>query len=71
VNAESARRRSRKTSGGPHIHDSATIGEDGGLGWEVRGRLLAVLQELDMRPVDYDVVQTLLEGAIEAIEAAT
>ena len=37
--------------------------------WELRGRLHAVLQELDLRPIDLDVVKTLLEGAVEAIEA--
>lgn len=40
-----------------------------GLRFELRGRLHAVLQELDMPAVDFDVVQTLLEGAVEAIEA--
>ena len=44
---------------------------DGSLRWELRGRLQAVLQELDLRPVDYDTVQTILEGAVEAIDAAT
>ena len=47
--------------------------DDGGddLRWELRGRLHAVLQELDVRPVDFDVVQTILEGAVESIKAAT
>jgi hypothetical protein len=71
MNAESARRRSRKTFGGRHNEDSATIGGDADLRWELRGRLQAVLQELEERPVDWDVVQTLLEGAVEAIEATT
>ena len=41
------------------------------LRWELRGRLHAALQELDVRPVDWDVVSTLLAGAVEAVEAAT
>ena len=44
---------------------------DGSLRWELRGRLHAALQELDERPVSWDVVQTLLEGAVESIDAAT
>jgi hypothetical protein len=74
VNAESARRRSRKTSGRRHIEDSQSPGRDADehdLRSELRGRLHAVLQELDLRPVDYDTVRTILEGAVEAIDAAT
>ncbi len=40
------------------------------LRWELRGRLHAVLQELELRPVDLEAVRRLLEGAVEAIEAA-
>ena len=51
---------------------SRDFGQDaeGDLRWELRGRLHAVLQELDVRPVEWDVVKTLLEGAVESIEAA-
>jgi hypothetical protein len=41
------------------------------LRWDVSGRVHAALQELDVRPVDWDVVDTLLRGAVEAIDAAT
>jgi hypothetical protein len=40
------------------------------LRWEMRGRLHAVLQELDVRPPDWDVIETLLRGALEDVEAA-
>jgi hypothetical protein len=54
--------------------DSEPVSQDGDerdLCWELRGRLYAVLQELDVRPVDWDVVETILHGAVESIEAAT
>ena len=38
---------------------------------EVRGRLDAVLQELEEPAVDWDVVQTILEGTAEDVAAAT
>ena len=40
------------------------------LRWETRSRCLAVLQELDVDPPDWDVIATLLEGAAEEIQAA-
>ena len=40
------------------------------LRWELRGRMHAALQELEVRPVDWEAVRRLLEGAVEAIEAA-
>ena len=49
----------------------ATLDAEHDLRWELRGRLHAVLQELYVPPVDWDVVQTLLEGAVEEIQAAT
>jgi hypothetical protein len=39
------------------------------LRFELRGRLHAVLQELEPPTVEWDVVQTILEGAVEAIQA--
>jgi len=41
------------------------------LRFEICGRLHAVLQELDLDSVDWDVCETLLRGAVESIEAAT
>ena len=49
-----------------HVPDD----DEGDLRWEIRGRLRAVLQALDTRPVDWAAVQTLLEAAVEAIEVA-
>lgn len=43
--------------------------EELGLRFEIRGRLHAVLQELEPPTVEWDVVQTILEGAVEAIQA--
>jgi hypothetical protein len=43
---------------------------DGDLCWSTRGRCQAVLAELEVQPVDWDVIATLLAGAVEEIEAA-
>jgi hypothetical protein len=51
-------------------HRSAADSQDADLRWELRGRLHAVLEELDERPADWDVVRTLLSGAVESIDAA-
>jgi len=69
------------THASPHNTGSARIAgsdpsefatQDGyRLRFEIRGRLQAVLQELDLDPVDSDVCETLLRGAVESIEAAT
>ena len=49
-----------------------TPSEDlGDLRWSTRSRCLAVLQELDGDPIDWDSIQTLLEGAAEDVAAAT
>jgi len=71
VNAESARRRSRKIAGSGQAEISKPEGLQADLRWEIRGRLHAVLQELDVRPVNWDAVETILRGAVESIEAAT
>ena len=63
--------RGKQEQGNPPDGRIATPNDENDLRWQLRGRLHAVLQELDVRPVDWDVVSTLLAGAVEAVEAAT
>jgi hypothetical protein len=69
-----AEARREETPGRRCSERSADIGCDdlGDLRWELRGRLHACLAELGPSTgVDWDAVQTILEGAVEDIEAAT
>ena len=66
-----AERGSRRRPGGMQKHDSQSGRTVDRLILEVRGRLDAVLQELEEPAVDWDVVQTILEGTAEDVAAAT
>jgi len=72
-NADAARRRRRPTSlqrPFEHSHSPGRDDDERDLRWELRGPLHAVLQELEARPVDWDACETILRGAVEAIEVA-
>ena len=51
----------------PSVHHD----RDGDLRWELKGRMNAIVLELDVQPMDLDVIETLLLGAVESIENAT
>jgi hypothetical protein len=63
---------SARLPGGRHVErsDSNAAESNRELRLELRGRLNAVLAELDLEPIDWDVVTSLLAGALEEIEAA-
>lgn len=44
---------------------------EGDLRWSTRSRCLAVLRELEGYPIDWDTVQTILEGGAEDVRNAT
>jgi hypothetical protein len=77
VNASSPHEEgSAQTAGSGHVEPSNQHGlqdpDERDLRWEIRGRLHACLAELGvMTGVDWDVVETLLAGALEEIRAAT
>ena len=62
--------RGKQEQGSPPDGRIATQDAEHDLRWQLRGRLHAVFQELDVQSVDFDVVKTILEGAVESIEAA-
>ena len=66
-------RGSRRRPGGMQEDRTEGPGCDdaGDLRWSMRGRCHAILQELEVEPVDWDVVGTLMAGGAEEIEAAT
>ena len=72
MNAASPSRGSRKTSGRrpSEVSRNATPDATRELRAELRGRLQACLAELKVERLDLDVIETLLRGALEAIEAS-
>ena len=68
-------RGSSKRPGGMHSEPRPQTGRtdahEGDLRWSTRARCHAVLAELEGSPIDWESIQTILEGAVDEIRAST